>query len=85
MYPKEENVIVVPITNGMEIIISIQIFLISWINFDYKENGRNESLFANLKHQYHVSQLGEHSCGANNKKNTDYYEYPSLPHFINEL
>ena len=38
VYPNEENMIVVPITKRKEIIISIQVFLISQINFDYKEN-----------------------------------------------
>ena len=40
---------------------------------------------ANQKHQYHLSQWGEHDCSANNKKNEDYYEYPSWPHFRDEL
>ena len=39
----------------------------------------------NPKHQYHGSKLGEHDCGARNKKNGDYYEYPSLSHFMGEL
>ena len=44
----------------------------------------------NPKHQYHVSQCGEHDYGANNKKNRDkkngdYYGHPSLSHFVNEL
>ena len=37
---------------------------------------------ANPKHQYCVSQGGEHDCSANNKKNGDYYEYSCLPDFI---
>ena len=36
---------------------------------------------ANTKHQYYVSQSGEHDCSAHNKKNGDCYEYPSLSHF----
>ena len=39
----------------------------------------------NPTHRYRVSQRGEHDCNANNKKNGDYYEYPSLSHFKNEL
>ena len=35
-------------------------------------------------HQYRVSQWGEHNCSAHNKKNGDYYEYPSLSHFMDE-
>ena len=44
-----------------------------------------KAFLANLKHQYHVSQNGEHDCGANNKKNGDYYGNPSLSHFMDEL
>ena len=36
--PNVENMVVVPITKGMEIIMSIQVCLISWMNFGYKEN-----------------------------------------------
>ena len=39
----------------------------------------------NLKHQYPVSQYGEHDFSANNKKKRDYYEYPSLPYLMDEL
>ena len=35
----EENMIVEPTTKRMKIITSIQVRIISWINFDYKENG----------------------------------------------
>ena len=69
----------------MEIVTSIQVCLISRINFDYKENGGKKAFLANPKHQYHVSQCGEHDCNANNKKNRDYYEYPSLSHLMDEL
>ena len=39
----------------------------------------------NPKHQYHVSQSEEHDCSASHKNNGDYYEYPSLSHFKDEL
>ena len=39
----------------------------------------------NLKHQYYAFQCGEPDCSAHNKKNGDYYKYPSLSHLINEL
>ena len=39
----------------------------------------------NPRHQYHVPQCGEHGCGANNKKNEDYYEHQSLSLFTDEL
>ena len=83
MYPNIGNMIVVPLMKRMEIIISIQVCLISWINC--KENGGKKASLANPKHQYLVSQWGENDCSARNKKNEDYYEYPSLPHFIDEL
>ena len=57
LYPNEENMIVSPITRVMEIIMSIKVCLILWVNFDYKENGKKKKAFlANLKHQYRVSQ-----------------------------
>ena len=40
---------------------------------------------ANPKHQDHVCQYGELDCSANNNKSGDYYEYPSLSYFTNEL
>ena len=73
-----ENMIAMPITKRMEIVMGIQVYLISWMNFDYEENGGKKALHANPKHQYHISQYGEHDCHPNNKKNGDYYEYPSL-------
>ena len=39
MYPNVESMIVVPITKIMEIILNIQVYLISQMNFDYEENG----------------------------------------------
>ena len=43
-----------------------------------------KAFLANPKHQYCVSLYGEHDCYAHNKKNGDYYEYPSLSHFMDE-
>ena len=65
--------------------MGIQVCLISWMNFDYEENGGKKAFLANPKHQYHVSQCGEQDCHANNGKNRDYCEYPSLSPFPNEL
>ena len=70
--------IVVPIAKIIEFVTGIQLSLISWMNFDYKENGRNKSFSWNPKHQYHLPQLGEHDCGAYNKKNGDYYRHQCL-------
>ena len=69
MDPNEDNMIVVPIAKSIEIVMSIQVYLISWMNFDYEENGGKKALFAIPKHQYYVSQYEEHDCSANNKKN----------------
>ena len=44
VHPNEENIIVVPIRKRMEIITSIQVWLISQINIDYKENGGEKKL-----------------------------------------
>ena len=37
-----------------------------------------KAFLANPKLQYHVSQWEDHDFGANNKKNDDYYGYPSF-------
>ena len=85
MYPNWENMIVMPITKRMEIVMRIQVYLISRMNFDYEENGEKKALLANPRRQYRVSQYREHDCHANNKKNRDYYEFPSLPYFTDKL
>ena len=43
-----------------------------------------KAFYANPKHQYRASQLGEHDCSARNKKYRDYYDYPHLSHSTNE-
>ena len=65
--------------------MSIQVCLISWVNFNYEEIGGKKALLVNPKHQYRVSQCGEHDCRANKKKNGDYYESPSLFPFSNQI
>ena len=39
VYPNEGNMITVPLTKRMDIIISIQVCIISWVNINYKANG----------------------------------------------
>ena len=56
MYPNVANIIVVPITKIMEIVMSIHVCLISRMNFYYIESGGKKAFLANPKHQYHVSQ-----------------------------
>ena len=85
MYPNEENIIVMPILKRMEIIMSIQVYLISRMNFDYEENDGKKALLVNPRHQYRVPQCTKHDCNANNKKNGDCYRYPSFSNFRDEL
>ena len=77
--------IVVPTTKTMEIITSIQVCFISWMTLIIRNMVERKAFPANPKHQYHVSQIGEHDCRANNNKNGDYNGYPSLPHLTDEL
>ena len=51
-----ENMIAMPITKIMEIVMGIQVCFIPWMNFDYKENGGKKAFLAKPKHKYHVSQ-----------------------------
>ena len=55
VYPNVENLIVMPITKRIEIVMRIQVCLISRMNFDFKENGGKNALLANPKSQYRVS------------------------------
>ena len=43
-----------------------------------------KAFLANPTGQSQASQWGQHDCGANNKKNEFYYEYPSLTLFTDE-
>ena len=65
--------------------MSIQVCPISQMNIDYEENSGKKTFLANLRHQYRVFQSGEHDCSGNNKKNGDYYEYPSSSHFSDQF
>ena len=49
MYPNEENIVVMPITKRMGIIMSILVCLISRMNFDYKDNGEKKKLFLQIQ------------------------------------
>ena len=50
----------------------------------YKEMMETKTFLAYPKHQYCVSQYGEHDCYGQNKVNREYYEYPRLSYFTNE-
>ena len=39
---------------------------------------------ANPKHQYRVSQCGEHDFSGHNKEKGDYFEFPSLSYSSDE-
>ena len=43
------NIIVVAITKRIEIVTSIQVCDVSWMNFDFEENGENKSFFSKTK------------------------------------
>ena len=73
-----------PTTNRMEIVISIQICPILWMNINYKENGGKKSFCYKQKNQYRGSQCGEHDFSAHNEKYGDYNEYRSLSYFTDE-
>ena len=51
---------------------------------DYKENGGKKSFSWQNKDLISCIPIGEHDCSAHNKKNVDYYEYPSVTHFTDE-
>ena len=78
MYPNVENMVVVPITKRMEIIMGIQVYLFSRMNFDFKENGGKKSFSCKSKASMSCIRIWRTLFSANNKKNRDYYEYPSL-------
>ena len=46
---------------------------------------KRKAFLAKPKHQYRVSQRGEHDYSAHNKKNGDYYKYSGLFQFMDEL
>ena len=52
-------------------------------NFDYKENHGKKSFSCKSEASNHVYQCRKHDCSANNKKNGDYYDFPSLSDFMN--
>ena len=73
-----------PHTKRMEIIMGIQVWLISRMNIKYNENGGKKRFCYKSKVQYHASQYGEQDCCANNEKNVDYNKYLSLSHLADE-
>ena len=77
--------VVMPTTKRMEIIMSIQVCLISQINFDYKENGRKKRFYGKSKASKSCILMLKHGCSAQNEKSRNYNEYPCFSHFMDEL
>ena len=50
VYPLMGKMIALPVTERIEIIMGIQVCLISRMNFDYKENGGKKAFPAKPKH-----------------------------------
>ena len=44
-----------------------------------------KAFLANLEHQYHVYQCGEHDYSAQSQKNRDYHENLGLSYFMDKL
>ena len=81
----KENKIIVPITKRMRLLWVYKfVSFHEWALIIRKMVDRKVFL-ANPKHQYRVSQYGEHDCRATNKMNGDYYGHPSLTHLMDKL
>ena len=65
--------------------MSIQVWLISWISFDYKENGRKKAFLQIQCNNIVYPNMEDIIVVCNHKRNGDYYENLSLSHFIDEL
>ena len=64
----EENMIVVPAAKKVEIVTSIQVCIISWMNFEYKENGGKNSFSYNSKASISCIQCGEYNFSDQSQK-----------------
>ena len=69
----------------IKIMTSIQVRLISRESLIIRKIMERKAFLANPKHQYPVSQCGEHDCSAQSQKNRDYYENPSLTYFTDKV
>ena len=72
------------ITKRMEIIMGIQVCLISQMNVNFGKMVERNAFLANPKRQYRVFKCREQDCSAHNEENEDYNEYPSLSHFTDK-
>ena len=55
MFPNVENMIVAPIMKRMEIVMTIEVSFISWMNINYKEIVERKAFLAITKYQCRVS------------------------------
>ena len=85
VHPNEVNMIVVVITKEIEIIMSIQVELVSQMNFGYKENDGKKSFSCKSKASIMYPNVENTIIVPNCTKNGGYYENPSLTHLMNEL
>ena len=85
VYPKEDNMIIVPITKRVEIILSTQVWLISRMGIKYKEMVER-NFFLQIQRSNIVHPNVENMVVVpNHNRNGDYYENPSLSYFMDEL
>ena len=59
MYPNAENKIIVPITKIMEVIMSIEVCPIPWVNVDYKKNDGRKSFSCKSKASISFLPMGK--------------------------
>ena len=67
-YRNKENMIVVPLTKRIEVIIGLQVCLFSQMSFDIRIMVERKAFLAIPKHQDRISQWEEHDCSANNER-----------------
>ena len=71
--------IVVPKRKRKEIVTSIQVCLISRMSINYKEKGGKKCFYLQIQ------SINTVHPNVEKKKNGEYYEYPSLSLFMDEL
>ena len=82
---KEKNMITVPTIKRIELIMSIQVCLITRMKSNYMKNSGKKNFSCKSKASRSCIPTWITWCSAHYKKNADYYEYSSLSHFVNEF
>ena len=86
IYPMWRTWLQCLITKRIEVIIRTQVWLIWWINFDYKENGGKKIFSWQIKAIISCIPIRRTWLYySKTKKNGDYYENLSLTYFLDEL